>query len=84
MTNPEPLTAPRDPAGEALSSALTMDIPPMGCVLLAPVRVSRKLPDKARPPRRRAAVGQGLSEGVPATRGKDAKGDFNGTRKIER
>ena len=71
MTNPEPLTAPRDPAGEALSSALTMDIPPMGCVLLAPVRVSRKLPDKARPPRRRAACPDTLTVGgIPATKRK--------------
>ena len=71
MTNPEPLTAPRDPAGEALSSALTMDRPPMGCVLLAPVRVSRKLPDKARPPRRRAACPDTLTVGgIPATKRK--------------
>ncbi len=67
MTNPEPLSAPRDPAGESLSSALTLDLPPMGCVILSPVRVSRKLPERSRPPKRRPSEAESVNtSGVPA------------------
>lgn len=67
MTNPAPLTAPRDPAGEALSSTLTLDIPPLSCVILSPVRVSRKLPEHARPPKRRPTDPESVNtSGLPA------------------
>ena len=78
MTNPDPLTASRSQDGTGTpGSSLTMDIPPMACVMLTPVRVSRQpAKPRAHAPRPRShsvETRTQSSSGSSATATKEAK-----------